>query len=813
MLGIRGTDEIRFATSCRGSGKIFTRLVVDRERVCRLEARSTTERGDEMPAKVVETDEFGYVLEVAVLMCSQHVEVVAFDADGDVVARGTTVVRPKAAKAVSIVNDAVRHDEVELLRALVALERRQGVTFKPERLIHVWYADADPERLLHFTLTVRCGEVASVSGEVLLSVVSVDGVPVDPENVRVIADEFRRFPEVPSAQERRLTVSARVTPAMGSVVVWARFRDGHEDAFFVVMPNEMRDLSITGDSEELPVEAVGPYEDWMLSQRVDASGLARQREAQASFEIRPLFSVIMPLYHTPVDFLEEAVDSMLCQSYPRVELILVNSTPDDVALKRRVDEYARADGRVKVVELERNLGITENTNAGIAYATGDFVSFMDHDDIAERDLFFCYVRGINDHPDTDLLYCDEDLFVEGHYKNAFLKPDWSEFFEETNNYACHLLTVRRSLLEQVPRPTADLDGAQDHSLTLAIAEHARNVFHARKVLYHWRSHPLSTAQNPEQKPESLDAGQTAIERHLARRGLNATVSARTDWLHVFDVRLSLETPPTARVVLWGDGTCDLALVQELGRVVTPEIVDVRRGPDQTWSEAVGAALADIGSDAAPHACDLVIVLSRDARLAGPDTSGLAQVVAYAMRPESGVVGPRLLYADGSIASLGVAVSGEGGIMHMGRFLPKETAYGRGIAELAHGCTAVEDACVVLRAETLAAAGGWDASLAMDTATIDLCARVRKLRLAVAVISSSELVVPCAPTSVVGLSRPSERRRRLELAELCRRYPAFAGDDPYYHAGLSLDGKFGFEGGWVWLIPMGPVESLRFKLSY
>jgi hypothetical protein len=122
MLGIRGTDEIRFATSCRGSGKIFTRLVVDRERVCRLEARSTTERGDEMPAKVVETDEFGYVLEVAVLMCSQHVEVVAFDADGDVVARGTTVVRPKAAKAVSIVNDAVRHDEVELLRALATFE-------------------------------------------------------------------------------------------------------------------------------------------------------------------------------------------------------------------------------------------------------------------------------------------------------------------------------------------------------------------------------------------------------------------------------------------------------------------------------------------------------------------------------------------------------------------------------------------------------------------------------------------------------------------------------------------------------------------
>jgi hypothetical protein len=102
---------------------------------------------------------------------------------------------------------------------------------------------------------------------------------------------------------------------------------------------------------------------------------------------------------------------------------------------------------------------------------------------------------------------------------------------------------------------------------------------------------------------------------------------------------------------------------------------------------------------------------------------------------------------------------------------------------------------------------------MDTATIDLCLRVRALRLAVGVISSSELVVPCEPTPVVGLPRPSERRRLLELAELLRRYPKLAGADPYYHAGLSLDGKFGFEGGWVWLIPMGPVESLRFKLSY
>ena len=795
---------VRFTTTCRGKGKIFWRLACDFETIERWEAEAATEFGDAVPARVIEHETFGPVLELAIIMCTQTVSVRAYGEGDILLAAATKVVRPKQMKAASIVNTALKADEVELLREILQHDIEEGAIFHSERLIHIWHEDAGPERILHIALTLRSGAGASCEGPVHLKAIAVDGTVIPAAKVKVLSDVTKRFPEVVSSEERTLVVSLRIRPDQGSICLWAQFEDDRQDTFFVVTPNEMRDLSIEGDSTEIPVEGVSNYERWMLSERSDESALAAQREMQKDFAIRPVFSIVIPLWHTPIDFLREAVDCMLEQSYPNIELILVNSTPEDEEMSAVADDYARRDGRVKIVDLEGNFGITENTNAGIAVATGDFISFMDHDDLAERDLFYWYVKGINDYPETDRIYCDEDLFIEGHYKNGFLKPDWSCVFEESNNYACHLLTVRRSIVEDLPRPTSLFDGAQDHNMTLAVSERARNVYHVRKVLYHWRSHPLSTAQNPEAKPESLTAGKIAIERHLQRMGIDATVTPRKDWLHVYDVRLKLSDRPRVKVVAWGEGTFDDRIAKQFEEVADVEVVQAGREGQGPWSAAVRRATTDVSSD-------VVVIASRDARVSY--ASHVSQLLAYALRPDIGVVGPRLLYADGIIASLGVACSGRGGLFHWGRFLPMETGYGRGTAQLPHAVTAISPALMAIDAKALEAAGGWDETLTMECAAVDASLRLAAAKLSTCVIGTVEYIVPLEAIRSENRQSTREAEERLSWSRLMAKWPKLAGDDRFYHGSLSLDGKFGFEGSWRWLIPMGAMENLRFKVTY
>ena len=171
--------------------------------------------------------------------------------------------------------------------------------------------------------------------------------------------------------------------------------------------------------------------------------------------------------------------------------------------------------------LDVNKGIVGNTNAGLAKAKGDFVGFLDHDDVIEPDLLMCYVEGLANHPKTDLFYCDEDKLVDGRYEQVYLKPDWSPDLLRSLNYVCHLLCVRTSLVRELGGLRESFEGAQDYDLTLRAGERARNVYHARRVLYHWRAGAESTARDASAKSYATTAGLHALQEHLDRRGIAA----------------------------------------------------------------------------------------------------------------------------------------------------------------------------------------------------------------------------------------------------------------------------------------------------
>ncbi len=266
------------------------------------------------------------------------------------------------------------------------------------------------------------------------------------------------------------------------------------------------------------------YQEWMYAMRPAESEKALQREHT------PLISVVVPLYQTPELYLREMIESVLHQTYANLELCLADGSTEDETVRTIVQSYLQQDSRIHYQKLTENLGISENTNAAIAMAKGDYLALLDHDDLLEEHALFEVVKYLQEYPDTDFLYTDEDkvTFDSAHYFQPHFKPDFNRDLLRSNNYICHLLVVKRTFLETVGPYQKAFDGAQDYDFILRCSEQAAQIGHISKVLYHWRCYHLSTAGDPQSKTYAYEAGKRAVEAHLKRMGVEASVEMMTN---------------------------------------------------------------------------------------------------------------------------------------------------------------------------------------------------------------------------------------------------------------------------------------------
>ena len=263
------------------------------------------------------------------------------------------------------------------------------------------------------------------------------------------------------------------------------------------------------------------YREYEKRHRASKKELARQ--SREVFSPAPLFSIVVPLYHTPLPYLKELLDSIVGQSYARWELCLADGSRDD-----SIGEYIRKnyekETRIRYQHLTENAGISGNTNAALAMAKGDYIVFADHDDVLEREALYLAACVFRDHPETELLYTDEDLVDEkGICLYPHLKPDFNLEYLRCINYICHLTIIKKELLEKAGELQKEYDGAQDYDLILRCVEKTKpeNIHHIPKILYHWRCHDGSTAGNQNSKQYAVDAGQKALDDHYKRLGLEA----------------------------------------------------------------------------------------------------------------------------------------------------------------------------------------------------------------------------------------------------------------------------------------------------
>ncbi len=290
------------------------------------------------------------------------------------------------------------------------------------------------------------------------------------------------------------------------------------------------------------------YQEWMLAERPADSEKELQREHHFPWE--PLISIVVPTYCPEEVFLREMIESVLKQTYGKLELCIADGGGETDFTEQIIRGYMKQDDRIRYRKLPENLGISGNTNEAVAMAEGDFLAFLDHDDLLEEHALFEIVRWLQEHPSAELIYTDEDKVAadSGMFFHPHLKPDFNLELLRSNNYICHFLVVRRELLQRVGFFRPEYDGAQDYDLVLRCAEQTGEIGHVPRVLYHWRSHRASTSADPSCKDYTRLAGRHALEAHLERMGLAAQVEDLDD-PGFYRVSYELQSVPKVCVVL------------------------------------------------------------------------------------------------------------------------------------------------------------------------------------------------------------------------------------------------------------------------
>lgn len=511
------------------------------------------------------------------------------------------------------------------------------------------------------------------------------------------------------------------------------------DAHPVVLENALlMRMLVEFEGSTLNAQLDPEYPAWFSDHRAGESTLCEQRKELVESPL--VFSIVVPLYKTPVSLLCEMVESVRRQSYVFWELILVNASPEDENMSDAAVKVAREDDRIRVILLDGNKGISGNTNEGVAAARGDFVSFLDHDDVIEPDLLFEYAEAVRSHSDADLLYCDEDkLGEDGRPYDPFFKPEFNIDLLRNNNYICHMLTIRRSLLREVGPLDPACDGAQDFDLTLRVCEKARRVFHVPRVLYHWRVTAASTAGGIGGKPYADKAGMLAVRKHFKRVGLNASVEfSRRPATYAVAYFAPSDHPLVSIIVALKDsfGTLkrcirsivDLTVYENYELLVVGNF-DCDGGAVRPAARIRHIHLdgpldysAAIARGASEAAGEYYLFLDDDTEVLSGDW--IERMLGICAREEVGAVGAKLYYPDDTIQHAGLSiVSNIKSFMYKG--LPRDNWGYFALNDAEQDVTAVTSACMMTKKRLYEEVGGMDDDLPEELREVDFCLKLGK----------------------------------------------------------------------------------------
>lgn len=554
-----------------------------------------------------------------------------------------------------------------------------------------------------------------------------------------------------------------------------------------------------------------PYAVYCKRIRPTTEEIKNQREEKIE-ESDPKFSILVPLYNTPVNFLKEMIESVINQTYEKWELCLADGSDDNHIgeIQKEVEKYNNE--KIKYEKLEKNEGISENTNKALKMATGDFVVLFDHDDLLTCNALYEFAKVIKKDEECDCIYSDEDKVDEKgkRYYDPHFKPDYNIDMLCSENYICHLFAVRKKLTEKYGGFRAEYDGSQDHEFILRMTEQARKTIHVPKILYHWRVHSNSTAQDLENKMYCFESGRKAVKDYYGRKWPNLKIDHVEDGisLGIYHTIWKFNEYPLVSVIIPNkDHKEDLEKViksmEEKNTWPNIEYIIVENNSKKEETFAYYKKLQEenkrvrvvkyegefnysrINNYGVKFAKgEYVLLMNNDVELIEPES--VKEMVGYCQRADVGIVGSRLLYADGTIQHAGVVIgmTGVAGHVFKGQASEGDTYFNR--AMVVQDYSAVTAAVMMVKKEVYEEVNGLDERYAVAFNDIDFCLRIRKKGKLVVYNPYSCFYHYESKSRGYETTPEKQERFQKEISMFVKEYEEIMKEgDPYYNPNLSL----------------------------
>lgn len=536
--------------------------------------------------------------------------------------------------------------------------------------------------------------------------------------------------------------------------------------------------------------------------------LDEQRKEKFSKQIK--FSIVVPLYNTPEQFLREMIQSVLDQTYADWELCMADGSDEAHGdVKKICHAYARSDRRIRYQKLEKNLGISGNSNACLEMATGDYIALFDHDDLLHPAALHDVMRAICEQ-DADFIYTDENTF-HNTPEDAFcphFKPDYAPDTLRSYNYICHLSVFSRALLNRAGGGfRSEFDGSQDYDMVLRLTEKAKHIVHIPKILYFWRSHENSVASDVSAKPYTITAAKRALTEHLQRVGLLGEVQdARIP--STYHIQYEIKGTPLISILIPNKDHGDdlkkcVRSIQEKSTYQNWEIIIIENNSAEKETFSLYTELkkdrrihvvywknkfnySAINNFGARHAKGKhLLLLNNDIEVITPDW--LEQMLMFSQRKDVGAVGAMLYYPDDTVQHAGIVlgIGGVGGHAHK-YFLRGDYGYMSRMT-IAQNYSAVTAACLMIRKDVWEQIDGLDESFEVAFNDVDLCMRIRRAGYLIVWTPFAELYHYESKSR--GLEDTPEKQKRFsgEVRRFQERWAKeLAAGDPYYNPNFTLE---------------------------
>ena len=548
------------------------------------------------------------------------------------------------------------------------------------------------------------------------------------------------------------------------------------------------------------------YQMWIENNEPSKEELEEQRNTK--FKINPKISIIIPMYNTPINFFEELVNNLIDQTYTNWELCLADGSPEK---NEKLEKIYKKDERIKYKFIGENKGIAGNTNEALSLVTGDFVALLDHDDLLPIFSLYEIVKCINENPNVEFIYTDEDKFekIGGKRYDPYFKSDFAPDTLRANNFICHFSVFKKELMDKLGGFRSKYDGAQDYDILLRMSEETNNIIHIPKILYHWRVHSLSTAKSGgTAKPYAYEAGIKAIQDHIDRIGLKGTVESGNT-LGTYKVNYEIQGNPKVSIVIPNKDyvkTLKVCInsIKKLTTYENYEIIIVENNSEENetfeyykkidgkdkikvvyFPEKEFNYSKIINFGVKNSTGDYIVQLNNDTELLTPNW--LQEMLGFAQRDDVGAVGAELFYPDNTIQHAGIII-GIGGVAgHVFKNLPKGIHGYFSKDAMIQNLSAVTAACIMTPKSIYDEVGYMDEKFKVAFNDVDFCLKIRQT--GKLIVYNPYVQFTHYESKSRGFEDTPEKKKRFQ-SEVDRFHDKWQSvldkGDPYYNINLRLD---------------------------